>query len=177
MPFIKHLTRTHKINPLTEILIIGTFNPDTKENPTDFFYGRSRNFLWKLLPTAFKQETLKGKTKAEKQQFINLYKIDFTDLIAEVDVTEAANYNDAYLDNKVVKWTNVIKQISSLPHLKKVCLTRKSFADIPNMKIKIKEISSYCADNNIPFHPLSTPSRFYGEAKQKEWNSFFNPED
>ena len=59
MKRIKHLLLDYKINPETETLIIGTFNPDTPENDADFFYGRSRNFLWKMLPTAFEEEDLK----------------------------------------------------------------------------------------------------------------------
>lgn len=42
---VKHRFINHKINPDTEILILGTFNPEAKENEADFFYGRSRNYL------------------------------------------------------------------------------------------------------------------------------------
>jgi hypothetical protein len=45
MTNIKHRFLNHNINPLTETLIIGIFNPDTKENTADFFYGRQRIFL------------------------------------------------------------------------------------------------------------------------------------
>jgi hypothetical protein len=34
-----------------EILFLGTFNPDLKTNPADFFYGR--NFFWTALKNLF----------------------------------------------------------------------------------------------------------------------------
>ena len=101
MTKIKHRFINHKINPQTEILVIGTFNPDTDKNKADFFYGRPRNFLWTLISTSFGKTSLKGKSKEEKLQFIELFKIDFIDLISEVEVEEVANYNDHYLDDKV----------------------------------------------------------------------------
>ena len=70
MTIIKHRFLSHEINSATEILIIGTFNPDAKDNKAEFFYGRDRNFLWRLLPTAFGIENLKDKTKREKLDFI-----------------------------------------------------------------------------------------------------------
>ncbi len=69
MTKIRHRFIDHNINPKTETLVIGTFNPDTKENIADFFYGRQRNFLWTLIPTAFNETSLKGKTRNEKNRF------------------------------------------------------------------------------------------------------------
>ena len=44
-----------------KIVIIGTFNPDVEENKAEFFYGRSRNYFWNLLPKVFGYEPLKEK--------------------------------------------------------------------------------------------------------------------
>jgi len=74
MKRIKHRFINHTINPKTEILIIGTFNPDTEENIADFFYGRSRNFLWTLLATAYNEASLKGQPRDEKLKFIEKIK-------------------------------------------------------------------------------------------------------
>mgnify|MGYP000203195880 CR=1 FL=1 len=52
MKTIKHKFLDHNINPKAEMLFLGTFNPETENNDADFFYGRSRNYLWKLLPLA-----------------------------------------------------------------------------------------------------------------------------
>ncbi len=70
MPIVKHRFQSHSIHPATETLIVGTFNPEAEANEADFFYGRSRNFLWRLLPTALGSEDLKGRLKEEKVNFI-----------------------------------------------------------------------------------------------------------
>ncbi|MGN6508971.1 MAG: hypothetical protein ACTHLD_05880 [Chitinophaga sp.] len=172
MPKIKHRFLNHVIDRKTEILVIGTFNPDTEKNIADFFYGRQRNFLWTLIPAAFGEASLKGKSKEDKLDFIKRFKIDFIDLIAEVNVEEVANYDDSYIDGKVTEWRNVVAALDKLTDLKKVCLTRKSFGDIPNMKVKIDEVRSYCEKRKIHFQCLATPSRFYGVEKQTAWTNF-----
>ena len=52
-----------------KIVIIGTFNPDVEENKAEFFYGRSRNYFWNLLPKVFGYEPLKEKDIEEKIKF------------------------------------------------------------------------------------------------------------
>lgn len=179
MTKIKHRFIDHKTNSQTEILVIGTFNPDTEENIADFFYGRQRNFLWTLIPAAFGEASLKGKSKDEKLKFIERFKIDFIDVISEVEVDKVANYDDSYIDSKVTNlgWRDVVPELDKLSNLKRVCLTRKSFADIPNMKKKIDEIKAYCERRNIPFQFLTTPARFYRKDKQVEWSNFFNDDN
>lgn len=174
MPVIHYRFRDHKINPLTETLIVGTFNPEAENNPADFFYGRRMNFLWKLLPLALGKPDLKGSSKADKLSFIQEHKVDFTDLVLEVDVEEGqeTNYLDDYLDKRVVKWQDVIGRMKKLAHLKRVCFTRKTFSGIPNMRKRIKEIEDYCTKRKICFTYLTTPSRGYSKKKQEEWISF-----
>lgn len=174
MRIIKHKFIDHIINPETEILIIGTFNPDTERNPAEFFYGRDRNFLWRLLPAAFEFNDLKEKSKAEKIDFIHTAKIDFVDLIYEVAIDEGqeVNYEDAYLDSRVTVWQDVISQLKVLKKIRKVGFTRKTLADIPAMKSKIEEIKAYCDNNRIHFQHLTTPARFYRADKQEEWTTF-----
>ncbi len=109
----------------------------------------------------------------KKIDFIKKYRIDFVDLITEVEVEEVANYDDGYLDSKVTKWKDIISEMEKLKNLKRVCLTRKSFGDIPNMKTRIEEIKNYCVNKEIPFQLLPTPARFSNEAKQTEWTNFF----
>lgn len=174
MIVVKHRFLEHQINPLTETLIIGTFNPDSDNNTADFFYGRGRNFLWRLLPTVFGDQDLKGKSLKDKLEFIDRKKIDFIDLISEVKVDEPDNYYDAYIDNKVSIWRNVIEEIKKLHSLKRVCFTRRSFSGIPQMRKHIEEIQRHCAANKINFLNLITPARFYRLDKQQEWNNFFH---
>jgi G:T/U-mismatch repair DNA glycosylase len=171
---VQHRFLNHQINPNTETLIIGTFNPETSDNDAEFFYGRSRNYLWRLLPKAFWETDLKGSSKPKKVEFIQKYKIDFTDLIEEIQVEEGqeANYYDGYIDNKVTQWKNIIALIDNLPNLKRVCFTRKTFSDIPNMKKQLSEIQNHCNKKGIAFQALTTPARFYREDKQSEWSNF-----
>lgn len=171
---IQHRFLGHQINPKTETLIIGTFNPEIPDNDAEFFYGRSRNYLWRLLPTAFGKKDLKGASKIEKFKFIKDHKIDLTDLIEEIQVEEGQedNYYDGYIDNKVTRWKNINKLIESLPNLKRVCFTRKTFNDIPNMKKQLSIIQEQCENKGITFKALTTPARFYREDKQTEWTSF-----
>ena len=172
---IKHRFTNHQLNPATEILIIGTFNPETDKNPADFFYGRSRNHLWQLLPVSFGLPNLKGKSKEEKNNFLKKMKIDFIDIVGEIEVDEGAetNYKDGFIDDKITMHHDVIKQMKKLKNLNKVCFTRKTFGDIPNMKKEIKKIEAYCKEHKIFFQYLVTPARIYEEAKQKEWTNFF----
>jgi len=173
---IQHKFLSHKVSNEAETLIIGTFNPDVKNNEADFYYGRSRNFLWQLLPIAYGENSLKGVSLKDKFNFIKTHKIDFIDLIAEIRVDEGQenNYDDPYIDNKVTVWTDIIAIINSLPNLKRVCFTRRTLNGIPNMAVKINNIQAQCLSKKIKFECLLTPSRFYSEAKQMEWSKFFN---
>ena len=124
---VKHKFFDHKINPNTRTLVIGTFNPATEENDANFFCSRQRNFLWTLIPNAFGKASLKGASKDEKIKFVNEFNIDFVDLILEVNVEKADNYDDGYIDKKVEKWNeNINSEIDKLKHLEKVCFTRKT---------------------------------------------------
>lgn len=179
MSTVKHRFLDHQINPVTETLVIGTFNPETKgfdvkENQANFFYGRSRNFLWTLLPIAYQESDLKKADKHEKLVFIAKRKIDFIDLISEVEVEEGqeANYDDKYIDSKVIVWRNVISEIDRLTNLKRVCFTRKTFDGISNMEKQIDEIQKRCEKIGIYFKAIITPARYYSADRQAEWTNF-----
>lgn len=160
----------------TMILILGTFNPDTSDITDDFFYGSSRNFLWRILPTSFGYKDLKSSIPKEKINFIEHYKIDFVDLIkmVEVEKGQEANRKDNFIDSKVKLWTDVIGLIQSHESIKKIGFTRKTFIGIPNITQKIMEIREYCDKNSIDFQCLSSPARYYSSQKQMEWNTFLN---
>lgn len=172
---IKHKFIDHQIDPNTETLIIGTFNPDIEVNKAEFFYGRSKNYLWTLLPTAFEESNLKGNDRSIKEAFIRKCKIDFIDLIAEIEVqdNEKLNYTDTLIDGKVIEWTKIIEEISKLQHLKRIGFTRRTFARVPNIQQKIEEVKQHAEKNGILFQFLTTPARFYNQQKQEEWSLFF----
>jgi G:T/U-mismatch repair DNA glycosylase len=178
MRTIKHRFLDHQINPETEILILGTFNPDTEKNEADFFYGRGQNYLWQILSEIYQIENLKKLPRENKLSFIKNKKIDFIDLISEVEVDDGqeTNYKDDYIDSKVTQWNNVIREIEKHKKIKRIGLTRKTFNGIPNMKNKIDEIRKYCSTNNIVFQFLITPARhpnYYGKEHMEEWTNFF----
>lgn len=174
MKTIKHRFLDHQINPETETLIIGTFNPDTSDNVAEFFYGRGRNYLWSLLPKAFESEDLKKASLVEKKLFIKSRKIDFIDLISQMESEEVTktSFYDGSLDKSEIIWRDVISEIDNLKNLKRVCFTRKTFADIPKMKVQIESIRHHCITNKIDFSYLVTPARYYNEVKQEEWTGF-----
>jgi G:T/U-mismatch repair DNA glycosylase len=170
---IKHKLYGREVNADTKILIVGTFNPDCVRNEADFFYGRGRNYLWQLLPAAFGDQELKTATKQEKEKYIKSKNIDFIDLISETNLEIPLNYNDDYIDKKVVEWRDVIAEIPKLKELKKVGFTRRSFSPkTSKIKSKAEEIERYCEGKGIFFQKLTTPSRFYNEEKQAEWTRF-----
>lgn len=173
---VNHRFSNHKIDHQTETMIIGTFNPETAENDADFFYGRSRNFFWRLLPIAYGEADLKRSTRQEKINFIQKYNIGLIDLIEEVQVEDGqeANYYDRYIDRKVTRWKDIVGIMKNLPNLKKVCFTRRISSDIPSMRTQLEPIRQYCEKNGIPFISLTTPARYYNEHKQAEWTQVFS---
>ena len=170
MSIILHKFRDHRVSLKTEILFIGTFNPDTPDGP-DFFYGRTRNFLWHLLPQCWQLDSLKEAPLEEKQALMATYKIDFADLIHSIDVPEGEedNVDDTFIDTHVHEWKNVIDLLKTLPRLKAVYFTRKTFNGISNMRVQINLIAGYCRQHNIRFCKLETPARFHSPEKQQQW--------
>jgi G:T/U-mismatch repair DNA glycosylase len=158
-----------------KIVIIGTFNPDVKENKAEFFYGRSKNYFWNLLPKVFGYEPLKEKSVEEKIKFLNDNGIELTDLIYEADIDEnkTDNYSDENLKN-VVKWNteNIINTLKK-GHTEEVYFTRKTFNKIGNIKKEIEKIKKFCEENGIKFRFLPTPARFESNEKLKEWKEKF----
>ncbi|MDR2033672.1 MAG: hypothetical protein LBP89_03465 [Helicobacteraceae bacterium] len=167
----KHKFYDRAISPRTETLIVGTFNPDAPNNNADFFYGRKQNHLWRILPIAFGEKSLKNSKKEEKIIFCEKYKIDFIDLIAEVSADRLEDFKDKSLEKIVTKWRDIKEAIEKTPNLKRIALTRKTFSGIPNIKAKWLEIEKHYK-NRLLITRLITPARIYDDNKQAEWNRF-----
>ncbi|CAM3556193.1 hypothetical protein [Arcobacter aquimarinus] len=155
-----------------EILIIGTFNPNIQNNEANFFYGRNRNYFWKILPELWNEESLKGKDINIKKNFLEDKKIAITDLILCIEMKESQinSFKDDNISN-VKKWNtdNIIDNLKC-SNIKKIFFTRKSFNKSTNfLKMEICKIKSYCESNFIKFEFLPTPSRYANEKKIKEW--------
>jgi len=154
----------------TQILILGTFVPEVEED-TDFFYGRPRNFLWHLLPICWKYESLKDSALVQKQEFMQKQKIGFADLIDMLEVPEGEeeNTDDTFVDSHVLHWNDIISLIDTLPHLKAVYFTRKTFNGIPNIKGQLNLIANHCRQKGIRICKLETPARHFSVEKQQQW--------
>ncbi|WP_207534095.1 hypothetical protein [Desertivirga arenae] len=170
MPVVRHKFQSIQPGADAEMLILGTFVPEAEEN-TDFFYGRSRNYLWHLLPICWKLESLKEASLTQKQDFMRKYKIGFADLINTLEVPEGeeANTDDNFVDSHVSEWNNIISLIESLPALKAVYFTKKTFNGIPNIKEQLIAIAAYCKQKNIRLCKLETPARHFSVEKQQQW--------
>lgn len=173
---VEHKFRNHLIDSSTEILIIGTFNPNVNGNNVTFYYGRPRNYLWKYLPLAFNEECLKGQNDVEKFNFMEAYKVDFIDLIKLIDIEngQELNFDDNYLDNVVEEWNDILLQIGRLKKLKKIIFTRSTFNGITNIYKKLLEIENYCDENEIEIIRMISPARFWRQDRQNIWNNFIN---
>jgi G:T/U-mismatch repair DNA glycosylase len=170
MPIVYNKFKTYQPNPNTEILILGTFSHDVVDG-ADFFFGKSRNFLWHLLPISFNLPSLKEASLMHKQAFMDKHKIDFTDMIETLEVPEGEenNLDDTFIDTHAKEWKNIPSLIASLSHLKAVYFTRKTFNGIANAKKQIAITAQYCQENNIRFCKLETPAKFFSPEKQQQW--------
>lgn len=158
-----------------KILILGTFNPDVACNKAEFFYGRSRNFFWTLLPLMFGQKSCKGDVPAQKK-FLQRYDIELSDLILSVNIDEEhiCNYGDDKLRNVQEYNTQNILDVLAYGHTKEVYVTRKSFdKSVAGIKNEIQQIKAFCDANGIKFRFLPTPARFFNEKKVQEWQECF----
>ncbi|HEY0896699.1 MAG TPA: hypothetical protein VGE15_09135 [Sphingobacteriaceae bacterium] len=170
MSVILNKFRDHRVNGATEILILGTFSPDIPGAP-EFFFGRHRNYLWHMLPKCFGEVPLKDAPLGKKLQFMENHRLDFADLISEIEFgdDEEEHQDEDLYDGHVHRWNDIIKLIDSLPKLKAVYFTRKTFNGIPNMKQQMKKIGKHCHEKGIRICKLDSPARHYSDEKQQQW--------
>lgn len=159
----------HQISPETEILILGIFSTPNEQSG-DFFFGRSRMFLWHMLPLCFNQPSLQEATLMEKLRFMKTYKIDFMDVVKEIDSTEPENsIDDDTLDSKITAFSNLEEWMDKLTNLKAIYFTRKTFNGIPTIKQYLNTINDLCATRGVRFCKLDTPARHYSQDKIRLW--------
>lgn len=170
MPIILNKFKDRQPDPQTEILILGTFSPDTPAAP-DFYFGRSRNYLWHMLPICFGLPPMKDAPLKRKLEFMSAQKLDFADLIRSIEVAEdeAEHLDEDLFDPHVHEWNDITAIIDSLPALKAVYFTRKTFNGIPNIRAQMTHIAGHCKSKGIRICKLDTPARHYSEEKQQQW--------
>lgn len=170
MPVVLNKFSDYRINPHTEILILGTFTHPHPNNG-EIYFSRPRIFLWHMLPICFKQKSLQNATLAERQAFMNTYRIDFADIILSLETSEGEEEitDDDFIDTHIHQFAPLLETISQLPNLKAVYFTRKTFNGIANIKVEVQKLARYCADKGIRFCKLDTPARHFSDEKQKQW--------
>lgn len=85
---------------LTEVLLIGTFNPIwnvAKGDNPDYFYSRSANQFWCILPHGLGQNCLIDKDRKEKIQFCIQNGIGLSDLIYCIEGVEESDPRHGFL--------------------------------------------------------------------------------
>lgn len=175
--FLKELNPDWEIN----YLFVGTFNPEWNYNnahEADYFYGRSRNNFWCILPRVFGEESLKEQSKEEKIKFLKRNKIGITDLISCINNANEKNDGDIkkitehFSDHILNKYDlefnvqNIIKTIENNP-IKGVFLTRSTLNGIGNIAREWQKIVDYCMDKKIHCERLMTPAPYRGGCERK----------
>lgn len=170
-----------------EYLFVGTFNPEWNYNnaqQADYFYGRSRNNFWCILPRVFGGESLKRVELNIKLEYIIKKKIGITDLVINIQNASRASIDDR---NKLTKGfsdivlnqydlefntSNILKLIEkNKSTLKGVFLTRSTLNGINQIATEWNIIVNHCNKYSIHTDRLLTPSRGGCLSKAEIWRN------
>ncbi|MBD3749955.1 MAG: hypothetical protein IE931_10700 [Sphingobacteriales bacterium] len=169
-----HLPNENGLIPKLEIetLFIGTFNPSQEWNPTNnavYFYGRRRNYFWRLLSEFTCNQIEIDKSDYQSLiEFLQHFKIGLTDIIIRINDADLNNnihidrikkFRDADLEtfNKIDFNTNQIIAQLKLRKIKQVFITRSGIYT-GSIEQQFHIIETFCNTNNILFKRLHTPS-------------------
>ena len=146
MIIIPHKHRDYVNNNDIEVLFLGTFNPVTTFNDSTFFYGRSHNYFWKLMPVAFVGNSLKNSADDIKKSYLIKNKIGLLDMISSVKVNdeqELKSYGDAQLDRSYPQWNeDIFKLIDACQNLKTIFLREKHFKGFPTSECALRKLEN-----------------------------------
>ncbi|OGS71125.1 MAG: hypothetical protein A3G95_08905 [Flavobacteria bacterium RIFCSPLOWO2_12_FULL_31_7] len=170
-----------------EYLFVGTFNPSWDFNnaeQADYFYGRNRNFFWRILPEVFENESLKNNHLIDKIEYLRKNKIGLTDLIISVENANESSkvdvdnltigFSDNVLNNYILEFNteNIINLITkNSKTIKGVFLTRSTLNNINQIRDEWAEIERFCLKNKINTNRLLTPARNYSVRKVIDWQN------
>ncbi|MDD5021289.1 MAG: hypothetical protein PHR82_04010 [Endomicrobiaceae bacterium] len=169
-----------------EVLILGTFNPETKDNLPDFFYGRKENWFWYAFRSLCGEkliETKREETKRTKMlEICKNLKMTFADLIFKLNIEKVNStkntvqikhmkYNlikDKDLEKlkNYIEWNteNIIQFLNKNNTIKAVYFTRRQNNIWEN---QCKKIQKNC--KNVKFTNIYTPTgqRLKGKPRLK----------
>lgn len=158
-------------------LIIGTFNPENSwhpKNPAEYYYGRIRNYFWKVLPRFAGLDAIPHANVPAQLAFLERNQIAVTDLLVSINDADSNNQEHVariktVLDNKIELFnqfiwnTNPILDFIEKQQIKAVYFTKLGNIGAVNPRDntfegQIRKIENYCSNKKIPTFRLHTPS-------------------
>lgn len=85
-------------------LILGSFNPNNLNNNTDYYYGRSSNYFWKVIADIlnYNEDYFCGSLD-RKKVIMDKYKFCFKDLIQEIELSGEQEILEKFISQKIFK--------------------------------------------------------------------------
>ncbi|MEJ2905155.1 hypothetical protein WAE58_22105 [Pedobacter panaciterrae] len=185
-----HLRECKGLLPAWEAktLIVGTFNPEQSWHPKNtakYYYGRSRNYLWKILPLFANEGSISHQDVPTQLAFLQRNKIALTDLLisindADFTIPEHQNRIQTVLDSQIemfneFTWnTNHVLEYIKENRIEVVYFTKLGKANQLNVspnsfEWQIRKIEDLCHELKIPSFRLHTPSgQGLGKGKPKK---------
>jgi len=175
----EHLTDNQGLLPKwkANTLIIGTFNPEHDWHPTNmanYFYGRRRNYLWKILPRFAGLDSIAHADVDAQIVFLDNHKIALTDLLirindADLDNEEHVRRIRTVLDDELERFTNFewntphIQTYLAANDIQTVYFTKlgkplAGLVDDDTFEGQMRKIELTCLELGIPSYRLHTPS-------------------
>lgn len=174
----------------TKTLIIGTFNPESKWHPNNaaqYYYGRTRNYFWKILPNFSGKAAIPHHDVAAQIDFLKANQIGVTDLLIRIKDADINNQEHVarirtVLDDKIELFNEFEWNTSHIIHyiksndIKAVYFTKLGNISLlhakPNtFEAQVRDIEKACKVLNIPSFRLHTPSgNALGKGKPKNHN-------
>lgn len=155
-----------------ETLIVGTFNPAwPANNQAEWFYGRTGNYFWDVLPSIYGEPGLRNIPMHEKpkswKNFCSRNKVGITDLIRCINDAHEndhelliGNYRDDIIAANFhdFEFTDIIGLLQRFPTIKNVYLTTQ--ANISLFNDLWSTIEEYCDNHEQDYNcrRLLTPS-------------------
>lgn len=174
-----HLLGDQSLIPSWKVntLIIGTFNPETiwhPQNAAQYFYGRTKNYLWKILPQFVGADAIPHADVAAQMEFLKQHNIGLTDLLIRINDAEIENpdhvtkirtvLDDQIEQFNVFEWnTSFIMDYITNNDIQAIYFTKLGNPNQINInpqtfEAQIREIENRCSDLEIPSYRLHTPS-------------------
>ncbi len=153
-------------------LIVGTFNPSwPEENNAEWFYGRTGNYFWEVLPRIYGEQSLREHGPNEWKLFCRRNRIAITDLITCIQDADRqnnnhhnylANFSDRNIAEKFNDHTvtDIVGVMQRNPTINNVYLTKGDSESF--WKRLWDSVKAYCEENQKRHRTLLTPSGYAG---------------